>query len=418
MRLFLLLLALISLWNVSAFAYEKRVYINKEGMRVASVFSAPGYDSTTCQEASKYCKPVAWPDRLATVIDLGEREKVWVKDENGKDVQAEYAKVRVSYLRVVSRYEGDEEGYMQDINGVEGYIDAALITDKQQQSFYKVEAAPKKENCPPVTKQSTPLSNKDKKAVEPLKELAPALPISSVESVAGVLKLEVGHCINPAGKTPMNVTYDGFVYDEIMSKPLPKVVDEKGNAMTRKQLMDIDILSRTLYGEMAACYKYGLQYPMAVAKVSVNRAEAEKKDIRSEFITTKHRDKDFLGKILTDPYKYSLWNKKHKNKDGDVIDNPVLKQALCPPQDPKKKFWTGKGLPSQNENEIWEDTVKIATEAVMFPTSFNRKTANVKGYFYTSGMNRTDMRKMAAPSIQGRAVSREACTIFWTDGKP
>ncbi|MNS60109.1 hypothetical protein D3C72_930900 [compost metagenome] len=418
--MFLLLLALISFWNVSVFAYEKRVYINKEGLTPTSVFNSYGFDHKTCKQSPTVCNPdlTSWPDRNSEVIDLGERVKAWVKNANGEDEEVEYAKVKVSYIRV-----DPKTGYLNDVNGRVGYIDVAYLTDKPMTSLYgtaapvkATPATPTKKYCPP--KKNAVLDPKVEK-IEPVEEIAQSLPVNSIVNVAAVLKSEVGDCLKPSPKTNLEVTYDGYAYEHMKSKALPNVAGEDGQKITRQQFMDIDMLSRTMYSEMAKCYKYGLHYPMAVARVALNRAQAEDKNIRGEFINYKHKDKSSLGKVLTDPYMFSAWNKKIKNKDGKVIDNPSLDQALCPPQNPSKPFWKGnKELPSGDEREIWDQTVKVATEAVLFPKNFTGRTNSVESYFYTSGMDRDDMRRMSSPTIEGRSVDKPNCMRFWTDGKP
>lgn len=412
--------ALILFWNVSAFAYEKRVYINKEGLAPATVFNSPGFDYKTCQKSPSVCnlEQASWPDRNSEVIDLGERVKVWVKNANGEDEEVEYAKVKVSYIRV-----DPKTLYLNDVNERVGYIDVAYLTDKPMTSLYptatkpkKIVEAPAEKYCPP---KKGAVLDKKKENIAPIEEVAQSLPANSVVNIAEILKSEVGDCLKPSPKTGLDVTYDGYAYDHMKSKALPNVAGEDGQRITRQQFMDIDMLSRTLYSEMAKCYKYGLHYPMAVARVAVNRAKAEDKNLRGEFINYKHRDKGTLGKVLTDPYMFSAWNKKIKNRDGKVIDNPSLDQALCPPQNPSKPFWKGgKEVPSGDEREIWDQTVKVATEAVLFPKNFAGRTNNVKSYFYTSGMDRDDMKRMSAPTIEGRSVDKPNCMRFWTDGKP
>jgi hypothetical protein len=408
---FLLLVAAISFWNISAFA--KRVYLNKEGLAPESVFSAAGYDYETCAASPRYCKPVVWPDRNSEIEDTGIREKVWRKNRyTNEDEEVEYSKVKVSYVRI-----DPKSGYLNSPDGVEGYIEAGLLSDKQLRNFYEPNVAAK--YCPPKSAPKTTAGGtKLQEQIKPLEDFKDDQPMTTINSIAEKLSKEVGDCIDPSGKPKLEVTYDGYVYDNVMAKKLPNVVGEDGKKISRENLLDIDSLARTMYGEMARCYKYGLQYPIAVARSAVNRARAEKSKVRSEFINSKHRDKDYLAKVLTDKYQYSTWNKRHEDKKGNLIENPSLAQALCPPQDASKKYWNKKGFPSADEQEIWKNTMRIATEAVLFPKSFLKRSDDMKTYFYTSGMDRDDMRQVRAPVIEGHAADKPYCMKFWTDGKP
>ncbi len=64
--------------------------------------------------------------------------------------------------------------------------------------------------------------------------------------------------------------------------------------------------------------------------------------------------------------------------------------------------------------------MRIATEAVLHPKEFNRRTQEIKGYHYSSGMSDRPnawMKKMqqSNPSVEGRKIERNACLEIWME---
>ena len=95
--------------------------------------------------------------------------------------------------------------------------------------------------------------------------------------------------------------------------------------------------------------------------------------------------------------------------------NGPLAHALCPPSDKNKPFWSG-AKPSKEEQDIWENTLRIATEAVLFPKKFNARTSQLKQFHYTSGMDSFFGMKQVFPWIADRKVSKNACVQVWDGG--
>jgi hypothetical protein len=113
---------------------------------------------------------------------------------------------------------------------------------------------------------------------------------------------------------------------------------------------------------------------------------------------------------VTTPSQFNVWKKY--NEDGTT--NGSLTLALCPPSDPNKDSWQ-KFKPGKDELAIWENTLRIATEAVLFPNKFNNRTSEVKStyYDYNSGPADPWGYHRVYPSIDGRKVSRVACMQIW-----
>lgn len=195
----------------------------------------------------------------------------------------------------------------------------------------------------------------------------------------------------------------------------PEVIGLNGNVIPKIDLISIDVLARTIYGEMSRCFDDGIQYPMAMAKVAVNRADwivAHPKR-RSRFSTVKpHELKSPLTSVLTSPAQFSVWNKKLKGGP-----NHSLKHVLCPPAHAKKGYWkTNKGF-SKKEADIWTKSLEIAAEAVLDPKRFKEKTKLVNEMYYTSNVSWAregyiETETAVGSTATGR-IDNDACMMTW-----
>lgn len=378
-----------------------KAFLDLEDDEIVSVFNKPGMNWKNCS-ADPACRPIAWPDRGAEIEVVSPARKMKVEDPyTGQMQDEEYVQIKYRYKRTVKGKVYTQEG--------QGWVDAAYVTQKKKNSFYgKVEAP--KEYCPPGTKNSGG-PKEIQKSLEPLEK---TLSHQSVTAAADALKSRIGACVINPKNPPKNFAagnpYDAYVLPQLRKSGVPPLTKEDGSAMTEKDMVDIDALARTLYAEMARCYKHGLHYPMTVAKIAVNRSLAT--DRKSEFIKDDHSShKGPLARVVTSPSQFSLWLKK---MDGKT--NNSLLQALCPPSDKTKSFWTG-STPPPYETSIWENTLRIATEAVLFPKQFNARTRQVKQFHYTSGLKSFYGMKQVFPWIEDRKVSKDACVQVWDDGR-
>ncbi|WP_413568353.1 hypothetical protein ACLWBD_12165 [Bdellovibrio sp. HCB117] len=389
--LFLFIFASGTLWA------NGKAYLDLEDGQIVSVFNQPGMNWKNCAGDAK-CKSVAWPDSSAQIEVVSPVKKMKVEDPyTGKLEMEEYVQVKYRYKRTVNGKVYTQEG--------QGWIDAAYVTNAKKSSFYGTAAA-EKEECPPGAK--TPAKD-IQKSLEPLQK---SLSNHSVTDTAKALSPYVGACVinpkNPPSPYAGGNPYDAYVLPALKKQGVPKIKREDGTLMTQQDLIEVDALARTLYAEMARCYKHGLHYPMTVAKISINRAEASQR--KAEFIKGDHAAiKTPLAKVVTSPSQFSLWLKKIDGKD-----NPSLRHGLCPPSSKDKAFWTG-AKPPPFEQDIWENTMRIATEAVLFPKKFNARTKQVKQFHYTSGMDGFYGMKQVFPWIEERKVSKNACVQVWDD---
>ncbi len=393
-------ISLLVLAPLSTWAFGK-AYINAEDNQIVSVFNKPGMNWKNCATTSG-CSAVGWPDNSANIVVLTESKKMKVQDPyTGNMVEEEYVYVMYEYNRVL------ESGAVLPQKG-EGWIDAAYISKTKQSTFYgsgQTEADP---NCPPEKKKET-TPKEVQKSVAPLKT---AIENTNIKESADAIKKAVGQCVinpkNPPANFAEGNIFDTYVLPGLKKQAVPKVVKEDGTMMTQADLVTIDALSRTMYAEMARCYKHGLHYPMTVAKIAVNRANNENRE--KEFIKGTHNGaKSRLAKVVTTPSQFNLWMRTIDSKP-----NGALLHALCPPSDKTKAFWTG-AAPPKFEQDIWDNTLRIATEAVLHPKKFSNRTKQVKQYHYTSGLDGFFGMKQVFPFIEDHKVSKNACVQVWDD---
>lgn len=224
----------------------------------------------------------------------------------------------------------------------------------------------------------------------------------------------IGQCMtDPADVAPTSFSkgnvFDNLVLSDIKTSHKLNITGEDDKPVTTDDLISIDAMARTLYGEMGQCFNKGMQYPMSVARIIVNRSESKK--YRKLFIKGPHEeDKSDIAKVATSPSQFNNWMKKNKNNP-----NGPLHHSLCPPKTVNEPFWKGKGA-TKNDVEVWRNAVRIATEAVIYPKKFKKRTNDLKDvYFYTSGMGKFYNSKLITnKEIDDRPIDNERCIELWT----
>lgn len=395
---------LVMITSLNSLGANGKAYLDIEEGQIVSVFSEPGVNWKSCRD-KKGCAAVAWPDRDSKIEIVEGPVKRMVEDiYTGKMVEEEYYKIRYEYERRNSNGEIMVQGGLTNPKAV-GWIDAAYVSKTKKQTFFGASEG-QKEKCEVTTPKKGVQGLKD--AVTPIAKAASG---KGVVDTAEALKPFIGVCAidpkNPPREYAKGNSYDTYVLPQLSKQKTPALLNSQGKPMTKEDLIAIDALSRTLYAEMARCYKHGLHYPMTVAKIVMNRSKSPNQKL---YIVEKHSDeKNKMAKVATDATQFSLWLKKIDGKT-----NNSLRQGLCPPSVAGKNFWTG-ARPSQAELDIWTNTVRIATEAVLFPENFNRRTKDVTQFNYTSGLGKFYGMTQVNPSIDGHKISRDSCMEVWED---
>ncbi len=422
---------------------------------------------------SKGCASAGWPDSKSIITSTGNIEFRVEEDSEGNETLRTYAEVDFTYTRDGKEKKG--KGWLaQDFIAFEpvspSYSDIVFKKANEVQSWFKEKW---EKVCPPDSKEALQtLPQPSKKNLSDIADVSKAIQKDvtetnqkrrTVASIATEISSSVGKCmLKPPDKAPQNfsgsIVYDQFVLPSMKKTALPKnIKKEDGQPLSQKDLVDIDALARTLYAEMASCTPIGAQYPMAVARVIRNREEAMQKNSNSiqEFVkNNKEHDssKSLLCKAATSPVLFSAWNQqiidfkklkdarsaavKSFNKQG-IRGQEAVKKArqsiqpdpetgsyykanqsgllhtLCPPSDPKSVCYTG-SVPDKNSAIAWENTIRIAVEAVLFPKQFSNKTDELKGIkHYTSDRNSFYDFIQVNPSIEGRKISSDRCLNLW-----
>ncbi len=323
------------------------------------------------------------------------------------------------------------------------------------------------EKDPPRKEIPTPCPPKSNRLKSNRKEIAQSLDIKNlsdqihkqilqpadekVKKAADALYGVIGRCEidPPLTAAPKSWNQKTPIYDQVVlkniqaqSKRLPMISAQAGVSISPQQLIEIDMLARTLYGEMGKCEYRGPQYSQMVARVILNRAEFEKgyktkmKDTaftkESDFFKMKHReDETEIQAVMSTARQFNPWDQyfyKRDKKNKEPIANfneSGLSQALCPPSSPDK-YW-GSYLNANSETKVseleqktWQDIAKIATEAILFPEQFKEKTKPVADIFLfqtkiTKGqkMDVFQGQPRVSRSIQGRALNVETCAVVY-----
>jgi len=392
---------------------EYSAYVDiEEDDQPVSVFRTPGQNWRHCKkeldpDTNKMAcvDGIGWLGRDARITVVGPSKKAKTKDIlTDQIVDEDYTEIEFSYDR------RGANGKVIHQTG-RGYIESSYLTKKKTKSFYTSQNSEPAKPCPP---DRTDPQSKIKKDTSAFKDISDSSTNLSLEKKAALLSETVVFCPRkPPTKTPSGFdknknVYDQFVLPTLLQTSVPKIVNESGKQMTREELIQIDTLARTLYGEIGSCYRRGLQYPMAVAKVILNRTNNS--DRHDEFIFPPHSSKaPTLTKVCTSPSQFSMWLKKLNSKS-----NGPLHQGLCPPREANKPFWKSDSA-SKTEADIWKNTMRIATEAILYPKKFKERTSQVDGYFYTSDVGSFFKMRKVIPSIEGKPIDNSKCLEMWKE---
>ncbi len=391
-RIVLFFLFVISLTAKGKVIEPYEAYLDIEDNEKVQAFSRTGINYSTCET---FINPMGVKACVENKGILTNKIKITVLEEDINDFYIDekdkahpetYAKVHFKYVNAIGKTI-DETGYI-----ISGRI-RRVSTEGRVQPIYSVQKEEPSESCPPKT---NPVPKNVENSSKKINQSPAQDYFSQIDSHVNELMNVVGKCSESNPKTAQP-------YDELLLGKLPA----KTKNFTHQELIQIDSLARTLYGEMQGCYRYGLHYPMAVARIVLNRVqEIQKNPYReSEFIKGTHSShKPPLARIVTSPSQFSVW-KPEQNLD----------HALCPPSSPSK-YWKKNAKPSSEDLSIWTNTLKVAIEAVKYPNTFRTRTGdnNFPILFYTS--NRDSFYDMI--KVEKRILNRDfkgKCLNFWVE---
>ncbi len=439
---------------------------------VKTVYTKPGFNWVSCtrkldEETGKdYCEEATgWPNQDAKMEIISKPEIRVVTDPfTGELTEEVYHKIKFNYLATT------KEGLVIPTSGT-GYLAESFLTTEKYQPVYGVSLKDLQdeianettkdskvddtkisdlENKKNIDSKSSDLKNANRKKLletentenpqstiiykdlkgnfceDPKGKILKVPPeVQVIKKIIVKEKVDflvqtntiydsIGQCVTkPATKAltkfPKGNVFDTMVLSDIKTSHKLNMTGEDDKPITTDDLISIDAMARTLYGEMGQCFNKGMQYPMSVARIIVNRSENKKYE--KLFIKGPHSDdKSNIAKVATSPSQFNNWMKKNKNKS-----NGPLHHSLCPPKAVNEPFWNGNKA-SDSDVEVWRNAVRIATEAVVYPKRFKERTNDLKDvYFYTSGMGKFYNSKLIKNKEVGdRPVDNTRCIELWT----
>jgi len=399
--------------------FQKGQWVHPDASIVsATIFKDSDDSAYDCKSNPNLC--VGWAKPQDTIMKILNR-----KTENGK-VQVRFVYDRKPHkgARCPPDSPPDEKGRCQ-VNRV-GWISVQYLEGMKNKGKTAAQASSPRKNgklCPlPDHSINRAMDSHEQEMVEELKSH-----IGSINSETAYLNQIVGKCSAPEGHVNDKERWLQPSDNLYRTKALPalqatiekhglpemsKEVRDPDNPnrittvpMTESDLIHIDALARTLYGEMDSCEE---QDYFAVAKVAINRLN----DKQGRF------GKD-LTTIVTTPNEFSNWK----------YDDPNIVKSLCPPSGSNKNFShnsfadkknDGKPPKSTPDREIqfWNQALRIATTAILHRPSFEDYTSEVKQVYYTSNLDSFFCRMPAnpPPTINGLEIFTK-CVQLWEEKK-
>jgi hypothetical protein len=424
----------------------RTAHFDLAGSQLATVYSEPGHSLTDCGLDSRLC------------TDLPANTPLQIIDARMMQVDA---------LGAGSAQKRWQNFYRLQIGERTGWVRSDVVLPGGPRS--RPSSARNTVDCPNNPEAPSPQSLLN---VNQLRDAAAQAAKEAAARIAEQLAPSMGLClIEPPDHPPFvpepDTPFEKFVGGYWRKHPTTTVAGPNG-AIDKQQLEAIDAFARTLYGEMANCADSGSQYIAAAAAVAVNRANfiAEHANQRSIFAASDTSPgRSTLTDVLISPMQFSVWNRSQnvheayeepapvptshhasakepsrrpaahapsKGKSAHVpaarvkmitkfrdhsIANQNLRQVLCPASQDGQPFWAGRPA-TPRDRAPWNASLQIATEAVLYPEEFAKRSAGVKALYYTSGLG--FFKKGFQPesgSIDGHELSNPNCIELWVNPK-
>ncbi len=409
------------------------IYLNVEEDETQEVFSAPGFDSENCQNDSQ-CMINARLTRNANLTWLGHSKQIEMTKFNDYSVNVTFLDVKYSYV--------DPKTY-KEVKGT-GWMSATRLDKEKKAPVYQTTPDKDQNSCPANLAQISKAVYQETEA-EFNKRL---------NTVVDQLLPYFGRCpfSNPRELIKHKIPAQQLVYENkllpMLSRTSYPTNLSDGSQLSFQDFLKIDAYSRDNIGEMGRCFDKGLEYPMAEQALLINRAEFvdkanEKKlpELAAIFVRENHKDYSNDVKVATEPIQISLWNNYQNGKNLNGIG-----QALCPPSNPDKEFWTNFYVskkhtkkkmaksendskkkidpnqprkPIEDEYNIWKQAVKIAVEAVLFRPHFKARVKELEDLFHytSSGATIKGLEPVKGLKVNGKYLTDTDCIRVWHDPK-
>lgn len=410
-----------------------------------TLYDQPGFDYLECKaQNNPNCQAhaKAWPDNNSRVRLLQKsgraiQQTVEIQNYYGEKETRTYLQVEVDYgvqgADGVTRF-NTSKVWVEDKYLIEQSMPTTAESERALAILEGRLDPTKKEDCEcsaPQPSPSKPLI-RNTQNLRSIRDEINSTQNTREQRLAELISPHVGHCgfTPPLTENP-NWNLNSTIYDQaVLPKLNPNALPQQqlqqvaGRRITREDLINIDVLARTIYSEMGKCFENGVEYPMAVAKVALNRTDfleqngfsscwSNGRNFQDPFMvsdTTGGESRPTLSRVLTAKDQFSVWNPRI----GGQFNKSGLQQALCPPASHQNYYWktTANGAKIQTppfEREIWNKTLQIAVEAVLFPDQFRERTQGVPDFFYTSGVLTQSGRDRVLRQIGNRQLASQSC---------
>lgn len=404
----------------SAQAWAEKVTFDLENQEKTTVYAVPGFDYYSCKMdngCDPQNDPIAWPDKNSNV-EL-------VLDKSGKPVTAHVNGTKGEWFKVKTSYK--REGKVKD---VEGWIEGSYLNIPKPKPKLKKPSPLCDDKSPGPEKSGHDILDKAKETHQ-----------DEIDKMANKISSKIGQCVIadalPLKKPKSDWTAERPLYDQAILPTLKKqsaLVEDGKTVITNEQLIEIDMLSRTMYAEMAMCGHNHPEYLDIVARVVVNRADFDKK-FRSEkkspsefsdesrHFDLKHREGETpLMGVLTSSRKFNPWDMYLRK---GVFNQSGVSQALCPPSS-DEVFWgssarkKGDRVPS-SERTVWNKILKVATEAILYQDHFKNRTRDLGDIllfqtqiYEKQNMSKFQNRPQVFRKVDGEKINNNYCAAIYS----
>ncbi len=361
--------------------------------KVTTIFREPGHSWTDCQKHPDLC--MAWPNKKTEIEVLNSRLVETMDPVRHESLWVNFYFVHYAYVDPEKTEHHSGNGWISsDFVEIMGFEKEAL---DEKPSEHAVR------------------TNKEANASASANHPLDAQLFPEFTEIFQALDAKVGQCfLNRQNETPVlpfipsNLRpYDALIWPQ-MKKSQASTVGQR--TISAEQIILIDALARTIYGEMAVCWQYATQYLSAVAAVVKNRENNicdQKSQTTDLFTDADDAKRPRMLAVLLKSQQFTVWERTVNHHP-----NPSLPQVLCPPSRKGQIFYTGY-KPQNFEMSIWQESLKNAIAAVLYPDEFQR-TVKVPQCYYTSGLGQFIDMHRHIPIVGGVTLGRSKCMEFWS----
>ncbi len=197
---------------------------------------------------------------------------------------------------------------------------------------------------------------------------------------------------------------------------LPPTRKDDGTLATSEDWLNVDLLTRTLIGEISSTPGCGLSYVRAVGRVILNRRDFVQNDTTQEW-----------KKFATSQQKNLFVNMLMKKGQFDALKptDPANRWFACPATHIKQSYHFQKKVSTgQSEYMNWFNAQDVAMDIIFHQKKFRDDTQNVKALYYSTGeavdkLRRNQNFKLVNDAeVNGEVINNVRCIHLWDPPPP